>query len=104
MENRAVFLLGDFNIDLLNYDQHSPTYTFFDTFCSHMLLRHVVQLTRIRNYSKILIDNIYSNVITPVTTSDNPTATISEQLFQFLIIPDILSSPLSTKLNTLGRY
>ena len=24
-ENKTVFLLGDFNIELLNYHQHSPT-------------------------------------------------------------------------------
>ena len=27
MENKTVFFLGDFNIDLLNYDQHSPSNT-----------------------------------------------------------------------------
>ena len=29
-ENETVFLLGDFNIDLLNYDQHSLTNQFLD--------------------------------------------------------------------------
>ena len=32
MENKTVFLLGDFNIDLLNYDQHSLTNEFLDPF------------------------------------------------------------------------
>ena len=31
-ENKTVFLLGDFNIDLLNYDQHSLTNEFLDPF------------------------------------------------------------------------
>ena len=30
-ENETVFLLGDFNIDLLNYDQHSLTNEFLDS-------------------------------------------------------------------------
>ena len=30
-ENKTVFLLGDFNIDLLNYDQHSLTNEFLDS-------------------------------------------------------------------------
>ena len=98
-ENKTVFLLGDFNIDLLNYDQHSLTNEFLDSLSSHMLLPHIVQPTRIRNNSKTLIDNIYSNVITPNNISGNITATISDHLPQFLIAPDIFSSPLSTKMN-----
>ena len=64
-ENKTVLLLGAFNIDLLNYDQHLLTNEFFDSLSSHMLLPHFVQPTRIRNNSKTLTNNIYSNVITP---------------------------------------
>ena len=48
-ENKTVFLLGDFNIDLLNYDQHSLTNEFLDSLSSHMLLPHIAQPTGIRN-------------------------------------------------------
>ena len=102
-ENKTVFLLGDFNIDLLNYDQHSLTNEFLDSLSSHMLLPHIVQPTRIRNNSKTLIDNIYSNVITPNNISGNITATISDHLPQFLIAPDIFSNPPSTKLDIFQR-
>ena len=64
-ENKTVFLLGDFNTDLLDYDQHSFNNEFLDSLSSHMLLPHIVQPTRIRNNSKTLIYSIYSNVITP---------------------------------------
>ena len=84
-ENKTVFVLGDFNIDLLNYGQHSLTNEFLDSFSSHMLLPHIVQPTRIRNNSKTLIDNIYSNVITPNNISGNITATISDHLPNFLL-------------------
>ena len=30
-ENKTIFLLGDFNINLLNYDIHPPTNEFLDT-------------------------------------------------------------------------
>ena len=83
----------------MNYDQHSLTNEFLDSLSSHMLLPHIVQPTRIRNNSKTLIDNIYSNVITPNNISGNITATISDHLPQFLIAPDIFSNPLSTKMN-----
>ena len=68
-----------------------------------MLLPHIVQPTRIRNNSKTLIDNIYSNVITPNNISGNITATILDHLPQFLIAPDIFSNPPSTKLNIFER-
>ena len=100
-ENRTVFPLGDFNIDLLNYDQHSPNNEFLDSLSlsSHMLLPHIVQTTTIRNNSKTLIDNIYSNAITLNNVSGNLTATISDHLPQFLIAPEIFSNPSSTKVN-----
>ena len=60
-ENRTVFLLGDFNMDLMNYDQHLLTNEFLESLSSHILLPHIVQPTRIRNNSKTLIDNIHSN-------------------------------------------
>ena len=97
-ENKTVFLLGDFNIDLLNYDQHSLTNEFLDSLSSHMLLPHIVQPTGIRNNSTTLIDNIYSNVITANNISGNITATILDHFPQFLIAPDIFSNPTSTNL------
>ena len=33
-ENKTVFILGDFNINLLNYDQHSLTNEFLDSLSS----------------------------------------------------------------------
>ena len=63
----------------------------------------MVQPTRIKNNSKILIDNIYSDVITANNISCNLTATISDHHPQFLIAPDIFSNTSSTKLNIFER-
>ena len=68
-ENKTVFFLGDFNIALLNYDQHSVANVFLDSISSHMFVPHFVQPTRIRNNSNTLIYNIYSNIITPIGPS-----------------------------------
>ena len=102
-ENKTVFLLGDFDIDLLNYDQHSLTNEFLDSLSSHMLLPHILQPTRTRNNSKTLIDNIYSKVITPNNISGNITATISDHLPNFFFVSDIFSNPPSIKLNIFER-
>ena len=40
-ENKTVFLLCDFNIDLLNYNQHSPNNEILTSLSSHMLLPHI---------------------------------------------------------------
>ena len=76
--------LGDFNIELLNYYQHPLANEFLDSLSSHMLLPHIVQPTR--NNSKTLIDNIYSNVITPNDISGNIIATTSDHPPNFLLL------------------
>ena len=48
-ENKTIFLLGDFNVDLLKYDQHSPANEFLDSLSSQILLPHIVQPTKINN-------------------------------------------------------
>ena len=88
-ENKCVFLLGDFNVDLLKNDTDAPTNEFLDSISSHMFLRHTVQPTRIITTSKILIDNIFSNIHTPSSISVNLIVSISDHSPQFLLVPDI---------------
>ena len=61
-ENKSVILLGDFNVDLMKYDNHHSTNEFLDSLSLHLFLPHITQLTRIRDTSKTLIDNISSNI------------------------------------------
>ena len=88
-ENESVFLLGDFNVDLLKYDTDAPTNEFLYLISSHMFLRHTVRPTRIITTSKTLIDNIFSNIHTPSSISVNLIASISDHFPQFLLVPDI---------------
>ena len=46
-ENETVFLLGDFDLDLFKYDQHSPTNKFCKSFSFYILLPHIIQPSRI---------------------------------------------------------
>ena len=64
-ENKIIFLLGDFNINLLNYDIHLPTNEFLDSFSSHNFLSHILQPSRVTTNSRTLIDNIFSNIAVP---------------------------------------
>ena len=69
-ERKQVFLLGDFNINFLNYNDH---------------------------HSKTLIGNIFSNFVSPEIISGNITATISDYLPQFSFVPNILSNSSTQK-------
>ena len=100
-EQKSVFLLRDFN--LLNYNVHSPTNEFLDSLASNSFLPYIFQPTRITTHSKTLIDNIFTNVIFPDSISGNLTATISDHLPQFLIVPKIFSNPPFNKSNIYER-
>ena len=102
-ENKSVILLGDFNVDLMKYDNHHSTNEFLDSLSSHLFLPHITQPTRIRDSSKTLIDNIFSNTLIENTISGNLTATISDHLPQFIILPNIFSNPPSNKSNIYER-
>ena len=102
-EQKQIFLLGDFNINLLNYNEHQPTNEFLDSLASNSIIPYILQPTRLTTHSKTLIDNIFSNVLSCETISGNITATISDHLPQFLFAPNVLSNPLCNKSNILER-
>ena len=102
-ENKSNILIGDFNVDLMKYDNHHSTNAFLDSLLSHLFLPHITQPTIIRDSSKTLIDNIFSNTLIENTISGNLTATISDHLPQFIILPNIFSNPPSNKSNIYER-
>ena len=94
-EQKSVFLLGDFNVNLLNYNDHNPTNEFLDSLASNSFVPYILQPTQLASYSKTLTDNIFSNIISPEAISGNLTSTISDHLPQFMIVPNVFSnSPL----------
>ena len=67
-EQKSIFLLGEFNVNLLNYNN-------------------------------TLIDNIFSNFIDPDIISGNLTATNSDHLPQYAIIPNMFDNISGNKSN-----
>ena len=45
--NKSIFLLGDFNIDLMKTNQDKNTSTFFDSITSNLMVSHIIYPTRI---------------------------------------------------------
>ena len=88
-KNKTVFLMGDFNIDLMKLDNDNQTLNFFDTMTSKLFIPHIIHPTRITSTTKTLIDNIFSNSSNFLNgISGNLTLSISDHLAQFLIIPE----------------
>ena len=60
-ENKLCFLMGDYNINLLNSDKHNPTSDFVELMHSYSFLSLINRPTRITATSATLIDNIFVN-------------------------------------------
>ena len=87
-ENKTIYLLGDFNIDLLEIDSDENIDYYYNILISNLFVPHITLPTRITPRSKTLIDNIFSN--DPNFTqgvSGNFTFSISDHLPQFLLMP-----------------
>ena len=87
-ENKTIYLLGGFNINLLNYGLHPATNEFLVSLSSHYFLPHILQPSRVTTNSKTLIDNIFSNMAVPNIIPVNLTASISDHPPQFFVAPD----------------
>ena len=70
-EQKQVFLLGDFNINLLNYNDHQPKNDFLESLASNSSIPYILHPTRITSHSKTPIDNIFSNYISHEIISGN---------------------------------
>ena len=102
-EKKNVFLLGDFNLDLLKYDKHAGTNDFIDSLSSYMYLPYILLPTRVTSHSQTIIDNIFSNYVSKEAVSGNLTSAISDHLPQVLFIPSVFSDNPATKSNIFER-
>ena len=60
-ENKLIFVMGDFNLNLLNCESHSETNDFLNCMVSHYLLPYILHPTRVTDHSATVIDNIFCN-------------------------------------------
>ena len=79
--------MGDFNVDLLKYEDDTNTADFLDKIYSTSLIPQITSPTRITPRSKTLIDNIFSTDASVETLSGNIVTNISDHLAQFLSFP-----------------
>ena len=78
--------MGDFYVNLLNYNTHNYTNEFMNNMISHYLLPQILHSTRVTDHSTTVIDNIFSNNTTFETVSGNIMTHISDHFPQFIIL------------------
>ena len=83
--SKDAYLVGDFNINLINYNSHNPTSQFFDSICSNSFFPYINIPACHSPRPKTLIDNIFHNNINENEISGNLTTNISDHLAQFII-------------------
>ena len=76
-ENSTVYIMGDFNINIMNGNDHSPTSDFIETMFSFSFMPLINKPTRVNNKTATLIDNIFCNNIE------------NEQMFNGIFYTDI---------------
>ena len=60
-EKKIFYLMGDYNINLLNYGKHSETNEFFDMMHAHYFISPINRPTRVNQQSAIFINKIFTN-------------------------------------------
>ena len=60
-ENKIAYLMGDFNINLLNVATHQKTNDFIDNVIAQGLIPYITKPTRITSTTATFIDHLYSN-------------------------------------------
>ena len=79
-------LMGDFNVDLLNYYSHNETREYYDILSSNGFRPLIFQPTIVNSRSSTLIDNILINDIETFSHGGNIVTAISDHYPQFCVL------------------
>ena len=80
LENKEGYIMGDFNINLMNYATDNLTSLFLDKACSNRLFLYINIPRRHTPRSNTIVDNILYNGININTVSGSITTDISDHL------------------------
>ena len=87
IKQKAFVLMGDFNIDLLNYTTDTKVAEFLNKMYSSSFLPQIPHPTRISKTPQTLTDNIFSTIIADESKTGNITTVISDRFCQFVSLP-----------------
>ena len=92
LEQKTCFLMGEFNINLLNIDTKPGVPNFYNHMSSYFFTPYILQPTRITDKFKTLINNIFLKSLQCNACSGNITSQISDHLLQFHLVEDFKKS------------
>ena len=72
--------MGDFNLDLLRYEEHAVSQEFIDSLFSYMFIPIITRPTRLIAHTATLIDSIFTNCLTQNITNGIIINDISDHL------------------------
>ena len=100
--NKTIVLLGDFNINFLNFDTSNHINTSLEDLAFNSLQPQFLLATRVCKNSKTLLGDTFCNIPNPLVKSAisvNITFSILDHFPQFFILPDFFSNSTPTKYN-----
>ena len=87
-DNKNCYIMGDFNLDLLNHSSHQFTNEFLDIMYANSFSPLMTLPTRLTSHSATLIDNIFTNNLEKYAFSGLILSDISDHLPIFTIAHD----------------
>ena len=85
-ENKLCYIMGDFNVNIMNYQTNNLTGEFLDSMYSNLLSPLINRPTRITSHTATLIDNIITNNIDADSVNGLLFSDISDHLPIFSIL------------------
>ena len=85
-EGKTIYLCGDFNSDLLKYDNTNNYKKFYDLLSSYGIFPMILLPTRVSGDSATIVDNIFTNNIDNPLNSGNIKTDLSDHYSQFISI------------------
>ena len=85
-ENKTIYLCGDFNSDLLKYENNNNYRKFYDLLSSYGLFPMILLPTRVTKDSATIIDNIFTNNVNNAVISGNIKTDFSDHYSQFITV------------------
>ena len=84
--NKHVFILGEFKINLLNYDNHTSTRDFASLIFSQHFFPYITHPTRVSIQSSAILANVFSNICNFDTKSGNILTQSADHFPLFLVV------------------
>ena len=91
-EKKEIYIAGDFNIDLLQYETNNKCRDFYNLITSNGFLPLITQPSRFSDTTQTLIDNIFTNTFDRDCESGNILVEFADHLTQFASIKKVLNT------------